>query len=163
MYVARARGPTLPGLHGDVGGDYPPPMATPTPSGPRDSILRCPHDNSLMERETVGNISVDRCNACGRLWLDDGEMHRLLADTSSVHGADAGPFGRESARAALGDRVCPRDRRELLEIKHPQRPDVVIEICPACHGVLLDAGELRQISGEEASSWLSRMRKIVRW
>ncbi len=117
-----------------------------------------------MEKETVGGVTVDRCNACGRLWLDDGEMNRLLtSDKSAVQGADAGPFGRESARAALGDRVCPRDKRELMEIKHPQRPDVVIEICPSCRGVLLDAGELRQLSGEEAQSWLNKMRKLVRW
>lgn len=108
-------------------------------------------------------MTVDRCNSCGRLWLDDGEMQRLLRDKGAVEGADAGPFGRESARAALGDRVCPRDQRELLEIKHPQRPDVTIEICPACRGVLLDAGELRQISGQEAAGWLDKMRKLVRW
>lgn len=116
-----------------------------------------------MEKERVGDITVDRCNACGRLWLDDGEMQRLLTEKSTVRGADAGPFGRESPRAALGDRVCPRDGRELMEIKHPQRGDVMIEICPTCRGVLLDAGELRQISGEDAQHWLSKMRKLVRW
>ena len=132
-----------------------------------DKQLRCPHDNSLMEKESVGVVTTDRCNACGRLWLDDGELQRLLAaDTTTVKGADSGPFGRESGRAALGGRVCPRDQTLLLEIKHPQRPDVLIEVCPKCKGVLLDAGELRQLSGgtpEEASSWLKKMQKIVRW
>lgn len=136
-------------------------MAT-TPS-PQDPVLRCPQDNSRMEKETVAGVVVDRCNSCGRLWLDDGEMRRLLADKATVQSADSGPFGRESQRAALGDRCCPRDGRELLEIKHPDRPDVMIELCPACHGVLLDAGELRQISGEDAQKWLSKMRKLVRW
>ena len=54
----------------------------------------------------------------------------------------------------------------LLEIKHPTKPDVLIEYCPGCKGVLLDAGELRQIKGSsaaEASGWLAKMQKIVRW
>lgn len=119
-----------------------------------------------MEKEKVGGITIDRCNACGRLWLDNGELEALLSHESTVEQADAGPFGRESGRTALGGRICPRDGRELLEIKHPQRPDVLIEVCPGCKGVLLDAGELRQIKGAsaaEASGWLKKMQKIVRW
>lgn len=141
-------------------------MSAPTPSrtGTNDQRIRCPHDHTPMEREKVGGVAVDRCNACGRLWLDDGELKRLLEDKSSVEGADAGPFGRESGRAPLGGRVCPRDGRGLLEIKHPHRADVLIEYCPGCRGVLLDAGELRQLSGGvEAASWLQRVQKIVRW
>lgn len=138
-------------------------MSTPKPA---DAPLRCPNDNSRMEKETIGGVTVDRCNSCGRLWLDDGEMQALLSHESTVEEADAGPFGRESGRAALGGRLCPRDKRELLEIKHPSRPDVLIEYCPGCKGVLLDAGELRQIKGSsaaEASGWLAKMQKMVRW
>jgi Zn-finger nucleic acid-binding protein len=120
-----------------------------------------------MEKESIGGVTTDRCNACGRLWLDNGELDRLIAaDETVVKGADSGPFGRESGRAALGGRCCPRDGKLLLEIKHPQRTDVLIEVCPGCKGVLLDAGELRQLSGKnaaEASSWLKKMQKIVRW
>ncbi len=130
---------------------------------PIDAPLRCPNDHGRMERETVGGVSMDRCNACGRLWLDDGEMQRLLASKETVRGADAGPFGRESGRAALGGRLCPRDGKTLLEIRHPQQPDVLIEYCPGCRGVLLDAGELRAIRGEDAASWLQKMQKLVRW
>src|SRR6185503_2910434 len=135
---------------------YPCRMATPRPdaSKPREAAIRCPNDNTLMEKETVGGVTIDRCNSCGRLWLDDGEMQRLLQHKSSVHWADSGPFGRESKRAALGVRTCPRDGKALLEVRHPQRPAVLIEYCPGCRGVLLDAGELRQISGDEAGSWL---------
>ncbi len=138
-------------------------MSTPKPA---DAPLRCPNDQTRMEKEKVGAVTVDRCNSCGRLWLDDGEMQALLSSDSTVEEADAGPFGRESGRAALGGRLCPRDGKELLEIKHPSRPDVLIEYCPGCKGVLLDAGELRQIKGSsaaEATGWLKKMQKIVRW
>lgn len=138
-------------------------MSTPAPSNQKDGTLHCPHDHSRMEKVNVGGVVVDRCNACGRLWLDDGEMQRLLAHQATVQEADAGPFGRDSARAALGGRVCPRDQTTLLEFKHPQRTDVLIEFCPGCRGVLLDAGELRQINGQEASSWLKKVQSLVRW
>jgi len=138
-------------------------MSTSKPSDLKDATLFCPHDHARMEKVNVGGVMVDRCNACGRLWLDDGEMKRLLAHQSTVEEADAGPFGRDSAREALGGRVCPRDKTTLLEFKHPERKDVIIEFCPGCRGVLLDAGELRHISGHEASSWLKKVQSLVRW
>ena len=116
-----------------------------------------------MEKVNVDGVAIDRCNSCGRLWLDDGEMNRLLSDKDDAREADGGPFGRESKRAALGGRACPRDGATLLEIKHPQRPDVLIEYCPKCRGVLLDAGELRMLAGDEAGSWLAKIQKMVRW
>ena len=140
-----------------------PPPSPLVPPSSQDSKLCCPNDQTRMEKVNIEGVVIDRCNSCGRLWLDDGEMKRLLAHKSTVHEADAGPFGRESGRAALGGRVCPRDGTTLLEIKHPQRQDVLIEYCPKCRGVLLDAGELRMISGEEAGSWLAKIQKMVRW
>lgn len=143
--------------------DQTPPFSPLVAARPGDAKLNCPNDQTRMEKINVEGVVIDRCNSCGRLWLDDGEMKRLLADKHSVHEADGGPFGRESKRAALGSRVCPRDGQPLLEIRHPQRPDVLIEYCAKCRGVLLDAGELRMISGEEAGSWLAKIQKMVRW
>ncbi len=137
-------------------------MPVPSPT-PADTTIRCPHDNTLMEKEVAGGITVDRCNACGRLWLDDGELKRLVTSKDSVDMADSGPFGRESKRAALGPHICPRDKKPLLEIKHPQQPDVLIEYCPGCRGVLLDAGELHQLAGQEAETFLAKVRKLVHW
>lgn len=140
-------------------------MSNPTPASarPQDNTLRCPNDNTRMEKQTIGGVTIDRCNSCGRLWLDDGELQQLLADKGRVHDADSGPFGRHSTRAALGGRVCPRDGKTLIEIPHPQRTDVLIEYCPGCRGVLLDAGELRQLSGEEAGSWLAKVQRMLRF
>jgi len=53
-----------------------------------DTNLRCPHDLTRMEIESIGGVIVDRCNACGRLWLDDEDMQKLLADKLTVYGAD---------------------------------------------------------------------------
>lgn len=140
--------------------DSTPSVAKPTKQDPN---IRCPHDSTRMEKEVVGGITIDRCNACGRLWLDDGEMQKLLTSTTSTQTADSGPFGKQSARSALGGRVCPRDGKPLIEVKHPQKQNVLIEVCDGCRGVLLDAGELRQISAEESDSWLSKIHKLVHW
>ena len=49
----------------------------------------------------MGGVIVDRCNACGRLELNDGEMRRLLTQKPTVDEADAGPFTRDSAGRPL--------------------------------------------------------------
>ena len=128
-----------------------------------DTNLRCPHDLTRMEIESIGGVIVDRCNACGRLWLDDEDMQKLLADKLTVHAADLGPFVRESGRAPISGEMCPRDGKNLLEFMHPDKPEMVLEFCPGCRGLLLDAGERRQMSGDEPGSWLAKVRKIVRW
>jgi len=37
----------------------------------------CPIDGSTMQKEIVSNIIVDRCQACGGVWLDGGELDLL--------------------------------------------------------------------------------------
>jgi Zn-finger nucleic acid-binding protein len=46
----------------------------------KDTRLRCPKDGTLMQKELVaGQVTIDRCAHCGCLWLDKGELEKLIA------------------------------------------------------------------------------------
>ncbi len=46
----------------------------------KEAQRSCPVDGGGMEKQIVSNIIVDRCRACGGVWLDGGELE-LLKET----------------------------------------------------------------------------------
>lgn len=120
----------------------------------------CPSDGSLMERIPIAGIEADRCPVCGSLWLDGRELERILDIPGAAGTLDAGPSEPDGPRGHLiGAKVCPRDRRTLITIPDPEQPHVTTELCMTCGGVLLDAGELKDLS---QLTLRERLRGLVR-
>ena len=85
-------------------------------------------------------IEVDYCLACGGVWLDTGELDLLL-------GAELGtPPSAWVDSGRLGKRICPHCTRSLRATRFPGTT-IELDICPNNHGLWLDAGELKAISG----------------
>ena len=40
----------------------------------REEPRRCPIDASVMKKDVVHNVIIDRCEQCGGVWLDGGEL-----------------------------------------------------------------------------------------
>ncbi len=40
--------------------------------------MKCPRCNIGMEKKTKQGITIDKCKKCGGLWLDKGEIERLI-------------------------------------------------------------------------------------
>ncbi len=112
-----------------------------------------------MERTSIAGVTLDRCAGCGAIWLDPGELARLLACTKSVLEADIGRSGPEARGQSLGEVVCPRDLTPLAPKRHPEQSHVIIDECPTCHGMLLDAGELRDI---DQFTLVERLKSLLR-
>lgn len=108
-----------------------------------DPRLRCPKDGTIMQREAVprAGVSIDRCGHCGALWVDKGEIERIVAMKASA-GVDIGPFRRDKLVNPLGALNCPRDGTILTEIADATQKHVLVMLCTDCGGKLLDAGEL---------------------
>ncbi len=109
-------------------------------------LLRCPKDGYTLTSVKVGSATVDHCDHCGAVWLDAGELGLLLRHPEWADGVDTG--GERGARPAMAPqgRVCPRDATVLVESTDHKQKHVRIDKCPTCLGVLLDAGELKDLS-----------------
>jgi Zn-finger nucleic acid-binding protein len=116
--------------------------------------IRCPKDGTIMERVSVpgptGTVTVDRCAGCGGLWFDPLELGHTLASKGQPSSLDTGALEERPHNVKLGQNlggmVCPRDGSPLAKTRHLQQQHVVLDQCPTCGGVLLDAGELKDIS-----------------
>lgn len=132
---------------------------------PDDPRLRCPKDATLMEKIGVGDFEIDRCAGCGALWFDALELEKVLSGKKAgelVKGLDIGVQGRKSGTRSVGEIVCPRDKSQLITIVDNQQPHIEELACTVCGGVLLDAGELKNLSeftlGERVKGLFARMR-----
>lgn len=103
--------------------------------------LDCPRDFVAMEQvevEVAGRkVVVDVCPRCDGMWLDTGELRRLVGDRrlSDYLTRDIGTKSRSPL-------LCPRCGG-LMDIEVAD--DVEVDVCLTCHGVWLDAGELEDL------------------
>jgi Zn-finger nucleic acid-binding protein len=100
-----------------------------------------------MEKFTYQGYLVDRCLACGCMWFDHDELERVRGDADAAAAID-GPTRVRRRRTELlkSALACPRDRAALVLREHVEQCHVDIDQCPACRGILLDPGELRDLS-----------------
>lgn len=78
-------------------------------------LRACPRCNTVMDQAKLKDIEIDRCPTCGSVWLDKGELGKLV----HVDGSELSDFV-----AAGGDQDAP-----------PLSAAVVLN-CPACNGRL---------------------------
>jgi Zn-finger nucleic acid-binding protein len=69
--------------------------------------MTCPrcHDTTLIELDREG-VTIDRCERCRGIWLDRGELEKILA---RARDAEAGPREARDDRARPAPRPVMRD------------------------------------------------------
>lgn len=118
-----------------------------------DGKIRCPKDAMIMEKLSIGgsDIVVDHCGRCGAIWFDAYELEAAIK--AKEQGANLDDVDYGTAKINYEYKVlrdvfleCPHDHSKLLQIPDPRQPHVIIDLCRECGGVLLDAGELKDLS-----------------
>lgn len=131
-----------------------------------DPRIRCPKDSTYMEKVFISGIEIDRCAGCGAMWFDALELDKILGSGMAKDFAshlDIGATGRPSGGRALGDLHCPRDRSPLIDVVDLKQEHVQEKACTVCGGILLDKGELKDLSehtlGEKIKGILAKFKK----
>jgi Zn-finger nucleic acid-binding protein len=107
--------------------------------------MKCPRDESSLEREIFCGVEIDTCPKCQGNWLDEGEMSKVLGMMEDMLG------GEPVAMKELTDRQPGQHLPCPLCADAPMDPyffsyqgKIVIDRCPRCQGIWLDGGELKQ-------------------
>jgi hypothetical protein len=101
------------------------------------TVVECPQCNTAMSAFTVQSrkpgvdVELDRCDACGGVWFDAGELEAATGRTVV-----------KSARTS--DRFCPRCLIPLLNAELTGA--VAVESCRTCQGTYLDGRDVLTVS-----------------
>ena len=99
---------------------------------------RCWVEAKREEVEIFGpNILIDICPKCNGIWLDPGELGKLLKDRKLTD-----YLTTEIGTQSKSELVCPRCGG-LMDIESAD--DIDVDVCLTCHGVWLDEGELEDL------------------
>ena len=127
--------------------------------------MNCPHCSISLVPEAHEGITIDRCRACGGVWLDAGELthivetrevaipRKVVRETLSF--ATTGVSQRE-ARTLV---ACPKCHVPMETTNYDYTSGVIINHCGAGHGNWLDATELEKVQAHH-EYWDDREKKV---
>ena len=114
-----------------------------------DAAIDCPGCGALMTKETMGKVTIDRCERCNGTWYDRSEMEHCLKAMN-----DEPPTERREGRKGVTMytieqttptyRKCARCDQMMARKNYERFSGVIIDVCRA-HGVYLDDGEFERI------------------
>ncbi len=132
--------------------------------------MKCPLDSAeLLTRTYEADIQVDLCPTCRGIFLDHGELERIQKTVQRDHSAllaqvpdtvsKAFELARQQQRPDL---TCPKCAGSMGKQEHGDCSQILVDVCSACRGVWLDAGELEaleaffeQAQAESIDMWTS--------
>lgn len=101
--------------------------------------MKCPKckNSELKENKVKGHSTlVDLCRSCKGIWFDRNELESLL--NISVKTMQIPSHARKQPFD------CPRCRKPLYAFSYPYTM-VIVDMCPQCEGIWLDANEFKEI------------------
>jgi Zn-finger nucleic acid-binding protein len=112
-----------------------------------------------MVEERVGEVAIDRCPSCHGIWLDMGELEKLLEADPKPLLAEDRCFQSEKGEAGPR-RNCPRCKGAyLIKLNSRLRPGTILDSCTVCYGAWLDAGEFTRLARADL---ITRLRGLFR-
>lgn len=105
--------------------------------------MNCPIENSELAPFQQGAVSFHFCADCHGLFLTREEILGCLRAGNVRAGFPEPPRLRVETTRAVIQRRCPNCAGGTMVER--KLDDIAIDLCPACHGVWLDAGELELI------------------
>lgn len=106
--------------------------------------MKCPRDGKEMKREFLHGVEIDSCPSCDGIWLDKGEMTRTT-------GTDEAYILDEKVEMDGRNFKCLRcEDSFLIPINFFWGKKMIVDRCPKCEGIWLDAHEFERIYIEKA-------------
>lgn len=71
-------------------------------------LLMCPNDNAAMQTLERGGVQFDMCPSCRGVWLDRGELEKLMAVAADEGRASAAPAPQQAAPQTYPPQAAPQ-------------------------------------------------------
>lgn len=126
--------------------------ASSTKKTTRHINMKCPADNSNLNKRTIKGTTIDFCNLCGGVYFDKSEVEELLVnhvDESDFNTAHITLF--HSYADDVDINKCPRCEGKLLKVERKDDSKThVIYVCDDCRGIWMDKGSFQMVKDKRA-------------
>lgn len=102
--------------------------------------MRCPLDQSILQKHEEGEAQIFYCETCHGLWLSREQLSRFLRNPAVATALPKVKVFSGKHVDFTSPRLCPLCKSAALFTKAVD--GVEIDLCSRCHGIWLDAGEL---------------------
>jgi|GEM_PF-766500 len=104
--------------------------------------MNCPKCKIGLRSETIAGLQTDFCSRCAGVWLDSGELSKILGVSNDL------PEQIKNSELKPTSLNCPRCENKKMDrfVYHPEAR-IILEKCPSCEGLWLDKGEFGLIQG----------------
>ncbi|MBN1864204.1 MAG: zf-TFIIB domain-containing protein [Victivallales bacterium] len=109
--------------------------------------LNCPRCEDIkLIRKNFEGTPVELCEECGGIWLNKGDLNKIAHPISG----DIEYCSQENpGRKGPSTLECPVCKGvQLARANFIEFSDIMLDVCPECHGIWLDKGELEAINAE---------------
>jgi Zn-finger nucleic acid-binding protein len=114
--------------------------------------MRCPNCDSSLSTIDYEGVAIETCGVCGGEWLDADELGHVVR-IREAHFSDEERRAIDSAAKIPGipwqdidrDIACPHCDTPTGPINYGADTGIIVDRCPQCHGIWLDASELEKI------------------
>lgn len=107
----------------------------------------CKHQMFVMEYD---GLELDHCPSCEGVWFDATELALLFDGRHDL--ADDAIAGLPAAATGEARRRCPHCRAHLRKVNIGGTGGVLIDACPAGHGMFFDRGEVAALARQLAAT-----------
>ncbi len=112
--------------------------------------MKCPKCAVSMNEFKRGEVTVDSCDLCYGLWLDKGELEKIISykDTNPDQTIEKLKeiLGKDAEIIEPGTLTCPKCNETMKKIKFSMPDNVIADKCTNCGGLWFDKGELVSVS-----------------
>jgi Zn-finger nucleic acid-binding protein len=115
--------------------------------------MDCPRDGTVLGATNYEGFEVDKCGACGGVWLDAGELEAIQNKADHAHHAHRSEKVPDQVQRAINEVAqleakpikCPKCGDTMVARDYGLGAQIVIDTCPRDCGVWLDVGEIQEL------------------
>jgi Zn-finger nucleic acid-binding protein len=105
--------------------------------------MKCPPCGGAMIVLELDNIEIDYCASCRGVWLDAGEIERLLESAEAKEDLMRTFSKAKTCREKL--KRCPICLKKMRKFQYGGDSKVTVDVCRRKHGIWFDEGELDKV------------------
>jgi len=120
--------------------------------------MYCPRADFGLNNKVLPGAEFHQCAYCHSLWIPKGSIRTLAEANDAKSLAQHIMDEKTSEHFAVGTLKCPADATPM---RFRSIGPVEIDLCPLCHGVWLDRGEIESLAAQTAPQPAGKSNAVV--